>query len=1128
MSETTVRVFCRFRPLSENELKSTADKGTAVKFPSDQTVQLFRDSLRAEKEYTLDRIFDSDTTQEQLYESFKSVVIDVMTGFNATIFAYGQTGSGKTHSMFGANVRDPMAKGIIPRAAGQIFDMITADVSGSRYVIKVSFLEIYKEQIRDLLQPKVSDSLRVRESPDRGVYIENLTEECVSTVEDIFTLISHGEKNRTTAATCMNEVSSRSHSLLAITVQQHEASGGTRTGVLNLVDLAGSEKIAKTGATGVRQEEGVAINASLSSLGLCIFKLSQATKQKHIPYRDSKLTFILRESLGGNSKTTLLCACSPHIDNQPETISTLDFASRAKAVKLNAHVNKVLSVAELGAIANTLRAERDSLKKHVEQLKLQLGWVLSDAFDPDVDIIPGVVPANQDVVEEDESASYDPKALEETMNSLSDLRQQLEGEQTQAHARIAELSVRLKSVTATLQSQALQVDAAKAQLREASIQRDELFSMHQTLVAAAFRRKLAHESELEDLRANLADVCLHSRQLELAVDEAQVLGEQALHEAEESLQTAKETYDAISTEVRQREDELLQTQMRQKQQNSVLQALLAAEEAAKTAASATMGGVREALQVKQASVEVKRLALQQELDHLMQNRASRRVVRTIVGGTKSVLRNLRRRPTLVSILEPIKQGLLKKRTDSLFHGYASYWFALRDEYLYYLSAPDELKPDGIICLEDATVERGAEPYTFVITQRQPNDKHHVLLAESDEAVVDWLLAIQTAVKGSTANQDITRTAMEGRILAMDACDDTVFIGTSAGQVIRYGICVTVDFENKAAFTVSNVKIAAIARGPVVGVKILTSQCRLFVLCAGSLIHYDALQLNDAITVATNVDNFCVDENSLSADTCPRVCVVRGEELQFGTMAVGGQVSWHPLSVKVPRPRQVIWKGDFVVVAHDHQTVQYSLVQPSSGSYTAVVQGPPIPHKMMSFLRDIEQKGFLVLGAKNTVTLFLEVGRNRVESQLWIASDSPNAIGLCGSNICALLPDGLEVYNLQSNTVQRSKTVRNAVAASMAAGYIFVATTSDICLIDVASADMENVKAASATGGVDAQNTCSICKHVFTTLSLRKYQCHNCKRRICHSCSVPFISTRTLQLAAAQRVCSPCAKKLESG
>ena len=218
------------------------------------------------------------------------------------------------------------------------------------------------ENVKDLLSQDKTP-LKVRETPARGVWVEGLTEEFVTSEAEVLDLLARGEKQRSTSATGMNETSSRSHSLFVLTVTQRLKDGSTRTGKLNLGDLAGSEKVGKTGATGTTLDEAKKINQSLSALGNCINALTKEGDRGHVPYRDSKLTFILRESLGGNTKTTLIVACSPHVFNVEETVSTLRFAQRAKNITNSVSINQKRSVEELELIVKALTEEIAVLKK---------------------------------------------------------------------------------------------------------------------------------------------------------------------------------------------------------------------------------------------------------------------------------------------------------------------------------------------------------------------------------------------------------------------------------------------------------------------------------------------------------------------------------------------------------------------------------------------------------------------------------------------------------------------------------------------------------------------------------------------------------------------------------------------
>lgn len=298
---------------------------------------------------------------------------DILKGYNGTIFAYGQTGSGKTYTMFGDESRqDEDQLGIIPRSCALLFNKLEEQKDVVEYSLKCSFLEIYKEEIQDLLTPNSSLKLKIRESPAKGVWVEGLSQTSVISAQDVMECIRLGEKSRKIASTLMNQISSRSHSLFILTLVQKLQDGTTKSGSLNLVDLAGSERVNKTGATGETLEEAKKINHSLSALGNCMMALTKA-KRGHVPYRDSKLTFLLRESLGGNSKTTLLIACSPHVSNEEETLSTLRFGHRAKSIKNSVKINQHKSLEELELLVAKQNSEITRLRRHVKELEKALG-----------------------------------------------------------------------------------------------------------------------------------------------------------------------------------------------------------------------------------------------------------------------------------------------------------------------------------------------------------------------------------------------------------------------------------------------------------------------------------------------------------------------------------------------------------------------------------------------------------------------------------------------------------------------------------------------------------------------------------------------------------------------------------
>jgi kinesin family member 5 len=300
--------------------------------------------------------------------SIRPTVDDILNGYNGTVFAYGQTGAGKSYTMMGTDIDDDVGKGVIPRIVEQIFASIMASPSSIEYTVRVSYMEIYMERIRDLLVPQ-NDNLPVHEEKNKGVYVKGLLEVYVASVEEVLEVMRRGGSARAVSATNMNAESSRSHSIFVITVtQKNVETGSMKSGQLFLVDLAGSEKVGKTGASGQTLEEAKKINKSLSALGMVINALTDS-KISHVPYRDSKLTRILQESLGGNSRTTLIINCSPSSYNDVETVSTLRFGMRAKAIKNKAKVNAELSPAELKAMLKKAQGQVTNFESYISTLE---------------------------------------------------------------------------------------------------------------------------------------------------------------------------------------------------------------------------------------------------------------------------------------------------------------------------------------------------------------------------------------------------------------------------------------------------------------------------------------------------------------------------------------------------------------------------------------------------------------------------------------------------------------------------------------------------------------------------------------------------------------------------------------
>uniref|UniRef100_A0A8C1PF90 Kinesin-like protein n=1 Tax=Cyprinus carpio TaxID=7962 RepID=A0A8C1PF90_CYPCA len=486
-AECTIKVMCRFRPLNGSEVMR-GDK-YIPKFQGDDNVVV------GGKPYVFDRVFQSNTTQEQVYNACaQKIVKDVLEGYNGTIFAYGQTSSGKTHTMEG-NLHDPDGMGIIPRIVQDIFNYIYSMDENLEFHIKVSYFEIYLDKIRDLLDVSKTN-LSVHEDKNRVPYVKGCTERFVCSPEEVMDTIDEGKSNRHVAVTNMNEHSSRSHSIFLINVKQENTQTEQKlSGKLFLVDLAGSEKVSKTGAEGAVLDEAKNINKSLSALGNVISALAEGTVGTYVPYRDSKMTRILQDSLGGNCRTTIVICCSPSSFNEAETKTTLMFGQRAKTIKNTVCVNVELTAEQWKKKYEKEKEKNKTLKNTITWLENELNrWRNGES-----------VPTEEQY--DKEKANADVLALDNVMNndkftsspSMPGLKF-TDAERDKCEAELAKLFKQLDDKDDEINQQSQLAEKLKQQMLDqeellASTRRD-----HDNLQAELTRLQMENEASKEEVK----------------------------------------------------------------------------------------------------------------------------------------------------------------------------------------------------------------------------------------------------------------------------------------------------------------------------------------------------------------------------------------------------------------------------------------------------------------------------------------------------------------------------------------------------------------------------------------------------------------------------------------------------
>ena len=445
MKDESIKVIFRVRPLNSKE---EADGRNVVTTAHDDRGAIeirnpASSSSDPPKIFTFDSVFGPSSSQKQIYDVCASPIVQsVLEGYNGSIFAYGQTGAGKSHTMVGRDEPSEL-RGIIPNAFEHIYEHVgTESTNETHYLIRASYYEIYNENIIDLLATNnasnatssTKQGLELKESPDSGVYIKGLTSKVVKSVEEINAVLRRGNKNRSIGATLMNQGSSRSHAVFCVVIESQSVDEAgvehIRVGKLNLVDLAGSERQSKTGATGERLKEATKINLSLSALGNVISALVDG-KSQHIPYRDSKLTRILQDSLGGNTRTVMCANAGPADYNFDETMSTLRYANRAKQIK-----NKpVINQDPKDAMLREYKDEISSLRKQLEAIRVAGDGTNADVS-TDVDLPNSLQIVDQSLLDQSREERDELRArLEDEAKARADMETQRE----ELQKRLAEM-----------------------------------------------------------------------------------------------------------------------------------------------------------------------------------------------------------------------------------------------------------------------------------------------------------------------------------------------------------------------------------------------------------------------------------------------------------------------------------------------------------------------------------------------------------------------------------------------------------------------------------------------------------------------------------------------------------------
>ncbi|KAM7338931.1 chromosome-associated kinesin KIF4A isoform X1 [Alexandromys fortis] len=532
-----VRVALRCRPLVSKEISEGCQ--TCLSFvPGEPQVVVGND-----KSFTYDFVFDPSTEQEEVFNTAVAPLIKgIFKGYNATVLAYGQTGSGKTYSMGGAYTAEQEHEstiGVIPRVIQLLFQEINKK-SDFEFTLKVSYLEIYNEEILDLLCPsREKTQINIREDPKEGIKIVGLTEKTVLVASDTVDCLEQGNNSRTVASTAMNSQSSRSHAIFTISVEQRKKNDKNSNfrSKLHLVDLAGSERQKKTKAEGDRLKEGININRGLLCLGNVISALGDDKKGSFVPYRDSKLTRLLQDSLGGNSHTLMIACVSPADSNLEETLNTLRYADRARKIKNKPIINIDPQAAEL-----------NHLKQQVQQLQVLLLQAHGGTLPGSINVEPSenlqsLMEKNQSLIEENEKLS---RGLSEAAGQTAQMLERIiltEQANERMNAKLEELrqhaacKVDLQKLVETLEDQELKENIEiicnlQQAITQLSVSQDEAVACMTATIDTAVEADTQVEISPDTSRSSTAFSTQHAlRQAQMSKELIELNKELALKEA---------------------------------------------------------------------------------------------------------------------------------------------------------------------------------------------------------------------------------------------------------------------------------------------------------------------------------------------------------------------------------------------------------------------------------------------------------------------------------------------------------------------------------------------------------------------------------------------------------------------